>query len=54
MTVLPSETWPSPAMATWPLRRTETIVVIRSPFWLRKTEYQGDKGGDAAFQYPKR
>src|SRR5262245_25436479 len=27
MTVLPSDTWPSPPMATTPLRRTERMVV---------------------------
>ena len=30
MTVLPMLTWPSPAIATLPLRRTETMVVPRN------------------------
>src|SRR5690606_21420164 len=36
MTVLPSETWPSPPITTLPWRRTETIVVTRSSCWLFK------------------
>jgi hypothetical protein len=30
MIVLPMLTWPSPAMATLPFRRTETMVVPRN------------------------
>src|SRR3546814_195589 len=36
ITVLPRVTWPSPATTTWPLRRTETMVVAWKTlgFWL--------------------
>jgi hypothetical protein len=36
ITVWPRVTWPSPAITTWPLRRTETIVVAWNTvgFWL--------------------
>src|SRR5690606_14662537 len=36
ITVLPSDTWPSPPITTLPWRRTETIVVTRSSCWLFK------------------
>ena len=39
-TVLPRDTWPSPARATWSLRRTETIVVIA-----REAPLLGDADG---------
>src|SRR5690606_1472330 len=35
ITVLPSVTWPSPATTTWPLRRTETMVVAWKTLGLR-------------------
>ena len=45
ITVLPSVAWPSPAITTWPLRRTLTIVVTSRPL--------GCKSGTGAPRCPR-